>query len=234
MDHIYLAASRISDLDPDMAESSYAPTKENREYFAEIVKQSRTASTRLGALALLAKVAKHAGVHTMSLSFSREKGGKPRFFSSGCMDFLPAFSISHSGDYVACAVSVGDKAFPADVGVDIECGRIGTECEYTKIANRFFSKQELTAFESSMRRISDREAFLKIWTAKEAISKQCGKGQPYLFDSAVNNNEISLDTYYLNGGAALMTLCRARYSRVTVLDFPPCLELHIFEGLLQG
>ena len=69
------------------------------------------------------------------------------------------FSLSHSGDYAACAIA------DSGVGVDIE------ECkEYLEqIANRFFG-------ESEKKLVNDKESFYRIWTLKEALMKAVGLG----------------------------------------------------------
>lgn len=76
------------------------------------------------------------------------------------------FSISHSGDYVACIVS------NVEVGIDIE--KI-TDIDLN-IAKRFFAKGEyemILAFENAKDKL---DAFYRIWTKKEAYIKMTGKG----------------------------------------------------------
>ncbi len=73
------------------------------------------------------------------------------------------FSLSHSGDYAACALS--DKA----VGIDIE-----HELKYNeKLAGRFFSEAEQAFLNASCDK--DR-VFARIWTAKESALKFWGIG----------------------------------------------------------
>ena len=72
------------------------------------------------------------------------------------------FSISHSGG--ALAVAISSDA----VGVDIE--PLSAEDDGERIARRFFSADELSLYLSSEPSLR-REAFLRIWTAKEAIFK---------------------------------------------------------------
>ncbi len=92
------------------------------------------------------------------------------------------FSLSHSGNYVLCALS--DR----EVGADIQMIPPDTEKQREReerIAERFFSEpereflnrgnsgwQELTEELSNRRR----ERFYQIWAAKEAYMKQTGKG----------------------------------------------------------
>lgn len=70
------------------------------------------------------------------------------------------FNLSHTGDYVVCAIS--ENA----VGVDIEHIRKN----YLKVARRFFTDSEYQWIGE------DENRFLRIWTLKEAYSKYTGQG----------------------------------------------------------
>lgn len=73
------------------------------------------------------------------------------------------FNISHSGEYVVCAVS--DKP----IGVDIQ--KIG---EYNSdVAKRVCNEKELEQIENSSDKASK---FTKLWTQKEAVLKMYGIG----------------------------------------------------------
>lgn len=76
------------------------------------------------------------------------------------------FNTSHSGDLVALAF-----ASTTPVGIDVERQR--TLHNPLALARRFFSPDELT-FVTASADVS--EAFLAVWTAKEAIVKANGKG----------------------------------------------------------
>ena len=91
--------------------------------------------------------------------FAHSKQGKPYLIK-----FLNVhFNISHSGDYVVCAIS--DKP----VGVDIQ--KIS---EYNpNVAERVFNEKELIQIENSLDKASE---FTKLWTQKEAVLKMYGTG----------------------------------------------------------
>lgn len=73
------------------------------------------------------------------------------------------FNISHSGEYVACAV------YDKPIGVDIQ--KIG---EYNSdIAKRVCNEEELKQIEDSSDKASE---FTKLWTQKEAVLKTYGNG----------------------------------------------------------
>lgn len=76
------------------------------------------------------------------------------------------FNISHSKDYVACAVS------NCNVGVDIEQPRFIPR----KLNSKILSKKEIGA-------CGDNECLLKTWVIKEAYSKYIGKGVSLSFSS---------------------------------------------------
>jgi len=75
------------------------------------------------------------------------------------------FNLSHSGDYVLCAVS------SQEIGVDIQQHRAGG---MERLAQRFFSAEEVRAMEN---RGEGKEAFFyRLWARKEAYGKLTGEG----------------------------------------------------------
>lgn len=102
--------------------------------------------------------------------------GKPEIYGG---EFF--FSISHSEDVVACAVS------STNVGLDVQF-----EKGYKQnLAKRFYTGSELEYIESS----KDREnTFYKLWTLKESYVKAIGEGISYGLDSfSVNPDSMSID-----------------------------------------
>jgi 4'-phosphopantetheinyl transferase len=79
-----------------------------------------------------------------------------------------AFSISHAGDLVAVALTVG-----ARVGVDVES--LGRRVELDPIAERIFSAADLARFRA-MPEAEKTRAFFRAWTGKEAVLKARGVG----------------------------------------------------------
>lgn len=80
----------------------------------------------------------------------------------------PFFSLSHSGDYVALAVS--DKY---EVGCDIERIR---DCDFAKLARLVFIDNELGELKAAE---DERDSFFELWTKKEAFIKCIGEGFHY-------------------------------------------------------
>lgn len=100
----------------------------------------------------------------------RNEHGKPNAQESG----FPFFNISHAGPMVALAF-----AWDAEIGVDIESNTRKTASH--ELANRFFTGEEasqLAALEESKRA----QAFLRLWTCKEAVLKAMGQGLSFGLD----------------------------------------------------
>lgn len=96
-----------------------------------------------------------------SICFEQNEYGKP--FLAGVKDFH--FNLSHSGDWVVCAVD------NLPIGIDVEKIR---EIDLN-LSKRFFSQQEhnyLSAMDKD-RRI---ESFYELWTLKESYIKADGRG----------------------------------------------------------
>ncbi len=100
------------------------------------------------------------------LEFVTGDAGKPALAGSGA----PAveFNLSHSGDVVLIAVGSGRP-----VGVDVE--RVSARPDLPALADRFFSKGEADRIRA-VPQLARTQAFLRVWTRKEAYVKACGVG----------------------------------------------------------
>ena len=103
-----------------------------------------------------------AGVLLLRLGLRSEADIVYGPYGKPSVDYLPAFNISHSGDYVVCAWD------DAPVGVDVECVRR----DNAKVAERVFTEGEL----EWMRSGNADERFCTLWTCKEAVMKLFGEG----------------------------------------------------------
>ena len=126
--------------------------KANRLKFEPDKKQS------IGSYLLLKKALALHHIKIENYEYLVEENGKP--YLKNCPY---NFSISHSGDYVAVAVS------KAQIGVDIEKIR---ELDL-KIINQISSEKDLEYFDNSS---DKKDTFFKIWTFKEAFVKKTGEG----------------------------------------------------------
>ncbi|MBN1040258.1 4-phosphopantetheinyl transferase [Clostridium botulinum] len=94
--------------------------------------------------------------------FNKNQYGKP--YLEGYPDFN--FNISHSGDYVLCAID--DKP----IGIDVEEVKY---IEYEEIAKNFFTtKESKYIVNQDLKFQLDR--FYEIWNLKESYIKCCGQG----------------------------------------------------------
>jgi 4'-phosphopantetheinyl transferase len=108
---------------------------------------------------LLMDAMKRYGYTTNALSsISLDAYGRPR------TDYLVDFNISHSGEYVVCAVSEGER-----VGIDIENRKVFCFSELTDC----FSAEEKEELMKSENRTA---RFYDFWTMKESVLKADGRG----------------------------------------------------------
>ncbi len=90
--------------------------------------------------------------------YSYAKNGKPQF-----LDSHMHFSLSHSENLVACAVSL------SPVGVDIQKERPYVDA----VARRVFSEEEYAFLQGCENK---EKAFCSLWAKKEAVAKRTGGG----------------------------------------------------------
>lgn len=171
---------------------------ELEQWYAEMDENSRS---RIDAMANpLRRRVSIAGDHLARTALA-EKSGKPPeeiliYREESGKPYAPEgyFSISHSGNYVVCAVS--DRA----VGVDVECVRPIPQ----RVTQRYFTEDERKLVDS------DEVQFWRIWTGKEALCKRTGEGLAGL---------RHCDTLAPPAGVALTTVCRDGYV-VTMAELP--------------
>lgn len=146
-------------------------------------------------------LAEHCGCEMQSLTFLREKNGKP--YAVGVPFF---FNVSHSGEFVACAVDA------QPVGIDVEVLRPVRPA----LARRVCCAEELAFVAPSGQ--FDSARFLQLWTAKEACLKRSGQG---IFAGTPKKHDIFQalrQTCVVRGGVLavpalhLQTCCTADYA----------------------
>jgi 4'-phosphopantetheinyl transferase len=128
-----------------------------------------TWSSDAGDAPFAALLTAYAGVDAPAIE--RGEHGKPRFPAP--FDTL-GFNWSHSGDVALFAIGRGPAAF--ELGVDVE--RVKPRARAIELASRFFAADETEA----LRALDAAEvlaAFLRLWTAKEAVLKANGGGLSY-------------------------------------------------------
>ncbi|MCL2372784.1 MAG: 4'-phosphopantetheinyl transferase superfamily protein [Defluviitaleaceae bacterium] len=142
-------------------------SEENRQRCKRFMFREDALRTLYGELMLRYMLMQHFSIRHEDIQLLKDESGKP--YLKG----LPVhFNISHSGDYVVCAVS------EQPVGIDIE--RI-KEVDF-KLAERYFCKSEYRDLfaREEIRRL---DYFFSLWTLKESYLKWLGTGMSVPLDS---------------------------------------------------
>lgn len=105
-------------------------------------------------------LAEHFGVNPTSLLIRYSRYGKPYLENSNIH-----FNISHSGDWVVCAM--GDS----EIGVDIE---VMKQIDFHAVYH-YFSNTEIERLDA-VDLVTNPDAFYQIWTLKESYVKYLGLG----------------------------------------------------------
>lgn len=137
-------------------------------------RQSRVRSCRreedaarlVGAGCLLQQALLSLNIPVSEQVFQTNDWGKP-YLASRAVEF----SLTHASYYAACALDA------SPVGVDLEAPRIPMA-----VAKRCFHPAEL-AFLDSLPEPEQTDALLRLWTIKEAYTKQLGRGLHIPLDS---------------------------------------------------
>jgi len=152
---------------------------ENRERCGRFMFIEDSLRTLYGELVLRHALVQHFSFKNEDIQILRDESGKP--YLKG---FPVHFNISHSGDFVVCAIS------EQPVGIDIE--KIKTVD--LKLAKRYFCQYEcrdLFAQDESNRL----DYFFLLWTLKESYLKWLGSGMSIPLDSfsfKIEDNNISM------------------------------------------
>jgi len=109
-------------------------------------------------------LSKFTGTAAQALRFRRNRYGRPEIDPPASL----RFSLSHTRDLVACAVSV-----EFEVGIDVEKAR--DSIDPIALADRFYVRHEATALRA-LPIEQQMDQFLSIWALKEAYAKARGRG----------------------------------------------------------
>jgi len=104
------------------------------------------------------------------LNFSRNEYGKPELKNHGDSDIT--FNLTHSHGIVGVAVSRG-----RGIGLDVEAqNRRTKKIDEMKLANRYFSKEEIEMLTALPPGGARQLLFVQLWTLKESYVKALGRG----------------------------------------------------------
>lgn len=159
----------------------YAKFSASRSYIDAVLSKTNEKSKQqsvAGLRALLFLLEKR-GTDSTALILEKDESGKP-YFKNGDLQF----SISHSGETAVCALSV------EPVGIDIEELREIRNAE--ELASRFLSKSEKYFVTQSADKA---EAFLEVWTKKEAYLKRQGTGMTGINLAEIDTSQLPCHTF---------------------------------------
>lgn len=102
----------------------------------------------------------------------RLDGGKPVLQDNDRI----RFSVSHTAELFACVVSAAEEQEETapEMGLDIQYVR---STDTDRLARRYFTEDEVQYLQQQ-----DRDAFFRLWTRKEALSKYTGRGMAQILE----------------------------------------------------
>ncbi len=170
-------AGKVSDIMGEFGEKSiYDGLPDFRKKAADGCKNQKDRERSLVAGVLLLFSMKNRGI---------SPGETPLFDKNGKM-FFPGekrfyVSLSHSGDYAACAVDT------KDVGIDIEKIRQYKE----NVARRICLPEEMQILCEEKKEEEKNRVFTKLWTRKESMAKLSGKGIAVLLEAYEGSKDVT-------------------------------------------
>ncbi|MBR3289531.1 MAG: 4'-phosphopantetheinyl transferase superfamily protein [Clostridia bacterium] len=157
-----LLAARVDALrDPAVFEAMYAAASDDRRRKTDRLLREADRRRCLGAEALLRLALRRTGIN-VPLDYTYNENGKPALAHAPQV----GFSLSHSGDFVLCAVAQGA------VGCDIQA----MQNVRLALAKRFFAAEEYAAIAAQPTESAQADLFFRCWTLKEAALKADGSG----------------------------------------------------------
>lgn len=136
-------------------------SKEKQEKIKNSKNHKNALRTLIGDILIRYLIYKHLKFNKEDIIFDKNEFGKP--YLKYCKNFY--FNISHSGDWVVCAIA------DSEVGIDIEL----IKDIKLDIAKRFFSSEEYgeLMLKPETKRV---DYFYELWVLKESYIKAIGAG----------------------------------------------------------
>lgn len=171
----------VNDLkDQLLFDTAYAAISESRRIKSDKYRFEKERHLSIGAEILLRYAIEYLSFEMPDFEFVYGKYGKPYFKNSKIN-----FSISHSDEYVACALAGCDVGCDIEKVKDINLG----------IAKRFFTESEYLDIISKPSNDLMNDCFFRYWTLKESFIKATGRGMNIplgSFSLDINSNRISV------------------------------------------
>ncbi|MCB2354682.1 4'-phosphopantetheinyl transferase family protein [Clostridium estertheticum] len=171
-------AVKISDVSEEKLDNIYLLIdSEKRCKLEKFINKKDKVRTLIGEILIRTIIFEVLSIRNKYITFDKNQYGKP--YLKGQPKFN--FNISHSGDFVVCAID------DIPIGIDIEKVKY---IEYEEIAQSFFSVSE---FNYIVKKDLDVELskFYEIWTLKESYVKCCGQG----LSIPLKSFSINIDQY---------------------------------------
>lgn len=157
--YVINALNELSDDEFKRALSKMDPEQKDRIIRFHFMEDRKRAL--VGVLLSKYAIGKVFGLLPDEIRFEKNKYGKPHVAGKKGVHY----NISHSGDYVVCAVS------SSPVGIDVQ----EISGQNLDVADRFFSQEERDAL-AMCEGDAKRKLFYEIWSLKEAYIKCIGMG----------------------------------------------------------
>lgn len=177
------------------------PDAAGQDYLRQLIRGVATAPSRLTALSLLPPLLRSAGQDPRGYTLARDGHGRPYLRPPDPDRPAPDFNLSHSARHAVCVLWCGHGR----VGVDIEEPIPAPRAE--RLKGRVCSSRELALLPDHLGPNALSAEFTRIWTRKEALCKQDGRGQPLLFDSELPSEGLCLFSAVLADTGAILSLC---------------------------
>ena len=210
MGKVYWAVTTLSSEDGIPALRAYLdrsfPLGENQVYLDRLMGYEgrsalpRVVAARLGALALLPPMLALAGIQPAGIRFTRDENGRPygRYVSEGGVPF--DFNLSHSDAHAVCTLLIGDGRVGVDVEEPVSVSRA------LPLIRRYCTEGELKMLMGRTER-EQAQIFTRIWTLREAISKQDGRGYPLKFDASLVPDAVRVFCASLPDTGTQISIC---------------------------
>ncbi|MEG0308500.1 MAG: 4'-phosphopantetheinyl transferase superfamily protein [Clostridium sp.] len=156
-------AVKISDISQEELDNlSLLTHLEKRCKIEKFINKKDKVRTLIGEILIKTIIFQQLRIRNIHITFEKNQYGKP--YLKGYPKFN--FNISHSGDFVVCAID--DKP----IGIDVEQVK---NIEYKEVAESFFSVSEFDYIVKEDLNLKLNK-FYEIWTLKESYIKCCAQG----------------------------------------------------------
>ncbi|GAA0120809.1 MULTISPECIES: 4'-phosphopantetheinyl transferase superfamily protein [Clostridium] len=154
---------KISDVSEEQLNKLYLLIDSDKKHkIKKFINKEDKIRSLIGEILIRTLIIEEFKIDNSCIKFEKNQYGKP--YLSEHPDFY--FNISHSGEYVLCAIDNNP------IGVDIEEVRA---IEYEEISKSFFTINEFQ-YIINKELNSQLNRFYEIWTLKESYIKCCGEG----------------------------------------------------------